>query len=91
MSGTAQLMLLATFLPLLGGFGLLFVPNEKRDIFQKATVAIMAASFLLSVPLWFLYDRGSDAVQFAYSCSWMPSLGVKFSVGMDGISLLPGS
>ena len=88
MSGTAQLMLLATFLPLLGGFGLLFVPNEKREVFQKATVAIMVASFLLSVPLWFLYDRGSDAVQFAYSCSWMPSLGVRFSVGMDGISLL---
>ncbi len=88
MSGTAQLMLLATFLPVLGGLGLLFVPNEKREIFQKATVAIMVASFLLSVPLWFQYDRGSDAVQFAYACDWMPSLGVKFSVGMDGISLL---
>ncbi len=88
MSGSAQLMLLATFLPLLGGIGLLFVPNEKREVFQKATVAIMVASFLLSVPLWFQYDRGSAAVQFAYSCDWMPSLGVKFSVGMDGISLL---
>ena len=88
MSGATQLMLLATFLPLLGGLALLFVPNEKREIFQKATVAIMVLSFLLSVPLWFLYNRGSDAVQFAYECVWMPSLGVKFSVGMDGISLL---
>ncbi len=88
MSGSTQLMLLATFLPLLGGLGLLFVPNEKREVFQKASVAIMVASFLLSVPLWFQYDRGSDAVQFAYQCAWMPSLGVKFSVGMDGISLL---
>ena len=88
MSGTAQLMLLATFLPLLGGLALLFVPNEKREVFQKASVAILVASFLLSVPLWFQYDRGSAAVQFAYSCNWMPSLGVKFSVGMDGISLL---
>ena len=68
MSGTAQLMLLATFLPVLGGLGLLFVPNEKREVFQKATVAIMVASFLLSVPLWFQYNRGSDAVQFAYVC-----------------------
>ncbi len=88
MSGTAQLMLLATFLPLLGGLALLFVPNEKREVFQKGSVAIMVVSFLLSVPLWFQYDRGSAAVQFAYSVSWMPSLGVKFSVGMDGISLL---
>ncbi len=88
MSGSAQLMLLATFLPLLGGLALLFVPNEKREVFQKATVAILVVSFLLSVPLWFAYDRGSAAVQFAYSCDWMPSLGVRFSVGMDGISLL---
>ncbi len=88
MSSSALLMLLATFLPLLGGLVLLFVPNEKREIFQKGAVAIMVASFLLSVPLWFQYDRGSDAVQFAYSVSWMPSLGVKFNVGMDGISLL---
>ena len=88
MSSSALLMLLATFLPLLGGLVLLFVPNEKREVFQKATVAIMVISFLLSVPLWFQYDRGSAAVQFAYSCDWMPRLGVKFSVGMDGISLL---
>ncbi len=88
MTGATQLMLLATFLPLLGGLALLFVPNEKREVFQKASVAILVVSFLLSVPHWFWYERSSDAVQFAYACDWMPSLGVKFSVGMDGISLL---
>jgi len=34
------------------------------------------------------YDRSSAAVQWASSLDWIPSLGVKFSVGMDGISLM---
>ncbi len=88
MTGATQLMLLATFLPLLGALALLFVKNENRKAFEWGSVLIMLVSFLMSVPFWFWHDRGSDAVQFAYACSWMPSLGVKFSVGMDGISLL---
>ena len=88
MSGATMLMLLATLLPLLGAIALLWAPKEKRELFQKASVALMTVSFLLSLPFWFWYNRGSDAVQFAYAVDWMPSLGVKFSVGMDGISLL---
>jgi NADH-quinone oxidoreductase subunit M len=81
-------MLVATFLPLLGALVLLLVPKDQRRVFEIGSLLIMIVSFLMSAVFWFGYDRASDAVQWAGSWNWIPSLGVKFSVGMDGISLL---
>ncbi len=87
-TANTTLMLVATFLPLVGGLVLLLVPKEQRRVFEVGSLLVMIASLLLSLPFWFGYDRASDAVQWAGAWSWIPALGVKFSVGMDGISLL---
>jgi len=83
-----NLPLWVTFLPLIGALLLLFVPKESRRTFELGALAFTVADFLLSVPLWFQYDRKSAAVQWAQSVDWIPSIGVKFSIGMDGISLV---
>ena len=83
-----NLPLWVTFVPLLGALLLLWVPKGKRRVFELGALAVTIFDFLLSLPLWFQYDRSSGAVQWATSLDWIPSLGVKFSVGMDGISLL---
>ena len=83
-----NLPLWVTFLPLLGALLLLFVPKESRRTFELGALAFTVADFLLSIPLWFQYDRSSAAVQWAFSVDWIPSIGVKFSIGMDGISLV---
>ncbi len=80
-------MLLVTFLPLAAALALLFAPKENRKVFEWGSLGAMLLSFLLSVPFFFAY-KNSDAVQWAQAWTWIPSLGVKFSVGMDGISLL---
>ncbi|NTW86157.1 MAG: NADH-quinone oxidoreductase subunit M [Holophagaceae bacterium] len=87
-TANTTLMLVATFLPVLGALVLLLVPKDQRRVFEIGSLLIMIASLLLSLPFWFGYDRASDAVQWAGAWSWIPALGVKFSVGMDGISLL---
>ena len=87
-TANTTLMLVATFLPLLGALVLLLVPKDQRRVFEIGSLLVMIASLLLSLPFWFAYDRTSDAVQWAAAWSWIPALGVKFSVGMDGISLL---
>jgi NADH-quinone oxidoreductase subunit M len=81
-------MLWVTFVPLLGALLLVFAPKGQRRLFELGALAVTVFDFLLSIPLWFQYDRGTAAVQWATSVDWIPSLGVKFSVGMDGISLL---
>jgi NADH-quinone oxidoreductase subunit M len=87
-TANTTLMLVATFLPVLGALVLLLVPKDQRRVFEIGSLLIMIASLLLSLPFWFGYDRASDAVQWAGAWNWIPALGVKFSVGMDGISLL---
>ncbi len=80
-------MLLVTFLPVIAALLLIFVPKEKRKIFEWGSLAAMIVSFLLSMPFFFAYKNTAD-VQWAQAWPWIDALGVKFSVGMDGISLL---
>ncbi len=87
-TANTTLMLVATFLPLLGALVLLLVPKDQRRVFEIGSLLVMIVSFLMSAVFWFGYDRASDAVQWARAWDWIPSMGVKFSVGMDGISLL---
>lgn len=81
-------LLLATFLPLIGALVLLLVPKENKTAFKQIAFWSMTLSFVIGLSFWFGYDRSSDAVQWAKAWDWMPSMGIKFSVGMDGISLL---
>ncbi len=83
-----NLPLWVTFIPLLSALCLLFVPKEKRRVFELGALGITILDFALSVPLWFQYDRANSAVQWPTVMDWIPSLGVQFNIGMDGISLV---
>ncbi len=83
-----NLPLWVTALPMLGAILLMFVPKENRRTFELGALAFAMADFALSVPLWFQYDRGSAAVQWVTRLDWIPSIGVQFNIGMDGISLV---
>ena len=52
-----------------------------------ATV-VAGLDFLLSIPLWFVYDPAGPAFQFTYAREWIPAVGAKYHVGVDGISVL---
>jgi len=83
-----NLPLWVTALPMLGALLLLFVPKSQRRTFELGALLITVADFALSLPLWFQYDRASAAVQWVTKLSWIPSIGVNFHIGMDGISLV---
>jgi NADH-quinone oxidoreductase subunit M len=79
---------IVTFLPLAGALALLPFNKEHRGTFIHGATWIALADFLLSVPLFFLYDADRGGFQFEYRASWIPSIGVQYYVGIDGISLL---
>ena len=78
-----NLPLWVTLVPLLGALLLLWVPKSKRRVFELGALAVTMFDFLLSLPLWAQYDRTSPAVQWVTSLDWIPSLGVKFSIGTN--------
>jgi NADH-quinone oxidoreductase subunit M len=78
---------LITFLPLVGAALLLLVGREQLRTIRNLAFLASLATFVISLPLPFAYDQTTPAVQFAERASWIPSLGVTYFFGLDGISL----
>jgi len=77
-----------TFLPALGAVALLLVPRRLDAVHRAGALAVAVLTFLVSVPLWTRFDGTRADFQFEEVAGWMPSLGVSYHVGVDGISLL---
>src|ERR1035437_5678911 len=83
------LLSLLIFLPVVGTLVVLFVPREKASVVRWVTTLFAGAEFLASLPLWTFADfRKSGDFFFRETHDWIPSLGAKYSLGVDGISAL---
>ncbi len=79
---------LVLFLPMAGALALLAIDRSKEKLIKKVALATTLATFFASVPLYFHYEAGADLFQLTETCAWIPSLGISYAVGIDGISLL---
>jgi NADH-quinone oxidoreductase subunit M len=78
-----------TYVPLIGALLMVFFfPKEKPGAIKAFATGVALLDFLISVPLWFAFDRGKEGYQFVEDAAWIPSLGVRYTFGIDGISLL---
>src|SRR5262249_17173600 len=50
-------------------------------------LATTLTTLAVSAPLYSYFDKASDALQFAESAVWIPSLNITYGMGVDGISL----
>jgi NADH-quinone oxidoreductase subunit M len=83
------LLSLLIFLPVVGTLVVLFVPRENSAVIRWVTTLFAGAEFLLSLPLWtFAGFRKSGDFFFRETHEWIPSLGAKYSLGVDGIAAL---
>jgi NADH-quinone oxidoreductase subunit M len=78
---------LITFLPLVGAILLLMMGREQIRSLRNLAFLTSLATFVASLPLPFSYDQTTPAVQFVERASWIPSIGVTYFFGLDGISL----
>src|ERR1700687_151618 len=80
---------LIAYVPLAGALAIVFLfPKDKTGPIKAFATAVAALAVASSLPLWFLFDRGKDGYQFVEHASWIPSLGVEYRFGIDGISLV---
>jgi NADH-quinone oxidoreductase subunit M len=77
-----------TFLPTLGALLVLALPRAREGWIKGAAFGTTLAAFAVSLPLYARFDPGSADYQFVEQRAWMPSFGVSYHVGLDGISLL---
>ncbi len=82
---------LVTFLPLLGVIILMTLRGDSDAVAENARWTALWTSlltFLISLVLWKRFDVGQTGYQFTESANWLPSFGVGYRMGVDGISVL---
>ena len=82
-----SILTLITFLPVAGGALLLFMRKAGPRAIRNIALIVSLLTLLLSLPLFSTFDASNPGMQFEQSVQWIPSLGVQYHVGIDGISL----
>jgi NADH-quinone oxidoreductase subunit M len=74
------------FLPLIAAGLILVLPSLTSARLVAMVAAVIV--FMGSLHVWYWFDGTSSALQFVESYEWIPSMGMKYIVGVDGLSLL---
>jgi len=74
------------FLPLLGVIPLIILKND--EIAKYWGLAITTVIALVSLPLYFNFDKTTAQYQFGEHHAWIPMWDINYTLGIDGISLL---
>jgi NADH-quinone oxidoreductase subunit M len=78
---------LVLLVPCLATAVMFFLPAADRKLIRRLSVAASGSTFLMAIWLFFAYDRDAAGFQFVYRMDWVPSLGIQYQVGVDGISV----
>ncbi len=82
---------LVTFLPLVGVLFILFIRGEPDVVSRNARYVALWTSlitFVVSLSLWFGFERGTANFQFVEKAEWIPEYNISYHLGVDGISVL---
>ncbi len=79
---------LIAYLPLIGCVILFLIPKDQSQRIMQVAFGTSIATMLASFLLLFGFDSASSEMQFIERFSWIPSLGVHYHFGIDGISLM---
>ena len=86
-----MLLSLSWLVPLVGALLLLCVGNadgRRNGLVRWLTLAVSLLTFFVTVALWIGFDAGSAEFQFVERRPWIPTFGIDYYIGIDGISLL---
>jgi NADH-quinone oxidoreductase subunit M len=87
------LLTLAITLPILGSLVLLLIPNRdgsKDGLIRNVALAASVLAFAVTLLLWYRFDVSAAAPEFQFveRYAWIPTFGVEYYVGIDGLSLM---
>lgn len=81
-----HIVTLVVFLPLL--FAGLVIAAPSQRFAQWLALGGSLGTFLASLHLWHHFNSGTPSLQFVEKYEWLPSLGIQYFVGVDGLNLL---
>jgi len=83
-----HILTITLFTPLAGAVVVMLLNKERIDAIRWVANIFAFAGFLVSLPLVFWFQSAQPGFQFTEEAMWIPSIGARYSLGIDGISLL---
>ena len=84
----SQLLTYLIFLPLAGAVLIALVGKDRDDLSRWLGLGVSLVTFVVSIPLFTGFDATTAEMQFVHKFDWVKSVGISYSVGVDGISIL---
>jgi NADH-quinone oxidoreductase subunit M len=81
------ILTIVTFLPAVGAILLPFFNRKNVGAIRAFSLLIAILTFVLSLHLIAHFDYGRSDFQFLVNVAWIPSLGINYHMGVDGISV----
>jgi NADH-quinone oxidoreductase subunit M len=83
-SGGTPWLTLVLILPLLGVVATLLA---HESLSRPIALGTSLVTFVVSLPLWFLFDNANGGMQFVEKHQWIDSPAIHYALGVDGISM----
>src|SRR5258706_6406675 len=83
-----HLLSVILFAPLVGMLVLMLIPGHAKNAIKLWANIAAFGCFLISIPLATRFDKNAMSYQMVERGDWIPSIGAKYLIGVDGISLL---
>nr|MDQ3033846.1 NADH-quinone oxidoreductase subunit M [Myxococcota bacterium] len=82
----SRLLSLLLFIPLFGALVIAFMPRQWVNGIRRISIGFMLVELFVST--WLLdADYSTAAYQFVERAEWIPAFGIRYELGVDGISL----
>ena len=75
-------------LPILGTLLIAVIPTEQTLRIKQAALGTTLLVAITGILTWLNFDSSNTDFQFAQSVEWIPSFGINYAVGVDGLSLV---
>lgn len=84
-----HLLNLLIWLPIIGGVFVFLTGDDKNpNVSRYLSLFTVILTLIMCVPLVSGFDINTYSMQYIDEISWMPALGISYSLGIDGLSLL---
>ncbi|MCA9911425.1 MAG: NADH-quinone oxidoreductase subunit M, partial [Anaerolineae bacterium] len=83
-----SLLTVILFLPLVGMTIILFIPGDQGRNIRYTALGFSLVTFALSLVMWASFDPNIAGLQMVQRWDWLPTFGISYYVGVDGVSLL---
>ena len=78
---------ITTLLPIAGALVIVLMPKDKERLVRGLGIFVTGAALVLAIAIAIGFDYHRSGLQFQLNVSWIRSIGVRYHVGIDGISL----